>query len=154
MRSLASMSALVLWMLGCNAAEPVASGPTPSSAAPAPAAPTPGPSQAVTPAPVAEPEVVAELVPVSAPTVDPLAKSGPKPTDFEICTHVMEVTKREYGDSARKPSDEEVAKYREECLGQIGKEREKLGAEKFDAQVACVMAGTKMEDLMICGSPQ
>jgi hypothetical protein len=128
MRSLVSMSALVLWMLGCNAAEPVASEP----------APTPAP----------EPE------PVIAAPVEPPAKAGPKPTDFEICTHVMEVTKREYGDSARKPSDEEVAKYREECLGQIGKEREKLGAEKFDAQVACVMAGTKMEDLMICGSPQ
>jgi hypothetical protein len=145
MRSLAST--LFLLMLGCNAPEPVASAP-----APAPAATAPEPNQDVTPPVAPAPVMTVSVEPLVQ--VEPLAKAGPKPTDFEICTHVMDVTKREFGDSARKPSDEEVVKYREACLGEIGKEREKLGAEKFDAQVACVMAGTKMEDLIGCGSQE
>jgi hypothetical protein len=157
MRSLASLTILMSLMLGCNAPAPVANEAAPAATAPAPSqdvAPAPGtePAAPAAPAEPGVPEVLEATIEPLAP-VAPLAKGGATPTDFEICTHVMEVTKREYGDSARKPSDEEVAKYREECLAEIGKERERLGAEKFAVQVACVMAGTKMEELMMCGSP-
>lgn len=80
---------------------------------------------------------------------DLLSKANPRPATADVCAHVMEIMKREFGDSTAL-SDADMASFQIECVSSLEKEQEKLGAEKFDAQVACVMAATKMEDMTKC----
>jgi hypothetical protein len=216
MRSLGSISILILLTLGCDAAEPAASDP-----APTPAPTTPAPNQGVTPAPAPAtpaPVVAAPVVPPppSAPApadvckhvrgvaskdqTQPnlldeverdcvvalervrkqydtltscllntsvasdvaacehsmkswaglLAKANPGPTDVKICTHVMDLMTWELRESATMPSTEEMTKIRAKCIEDVAKEREKLGAEEFDAQAKCLMAATKLDELAKC----
>jgi hypothetical protein len=81
---------------------------------------------------------------------DLLSRVDAKPTNHDVCSHLMDIMKREFGDSAVVPSDEEMAKFHDECVRDIEKERQKIGAEKFDEQVECVMAARRMEELSRC----
>jgi hypothetical protein len=76
--------------------------------------------------------------------------SGPKPTGREVCIHVMDIMMRELGDASMAPSHEERTKFEDKCVKDLEKEQEKIGAEKFDAQVVCVMASTKIDELTQC----
>jgi hypothetical protein len=219
MRSLVTVSLLVLFALGCDAAEPASDDPVP---APTPSPTVPAPSEGATPAPAtptpAAPVIAAPVVPTPPPAPTPvevcrqvrevaskdqpasnlldeverdcvvalerrrkqydtltscllntstagdvaacehgmrnwndlLSKANPKPTGPEVCAHLMDLIKREMGDVGPLPSDEDLAKTLNECVKDLEKEQVKLGAEKYDAQIACVMAATKMEDLEPC----
>jgi hypothetical protein len=216
MRSLVTMSFLVAFTLGCDAAEPAKDDPAPALT-PSPTAPAP--NQAATPAPTpAAPVIAAPVVPAPPPAPTPievcrhvreiggkdqpaanvldeverecvaalervrkrydtltscllntdtaadvaacehgmrdwtdlLSKADPKPTALAVCNHVIDVMKREFGDAGPALSDEDMAKFTQECVKDLDKQQEKLGAEKFDAQITCVMATTKMEELMKC----
>jgi hypothetical protein len=74
---------------------------------------------------------------------DLLSKADPKPTALDVCNHFMDMMKREYGDSGD-------PKALEDCLADIAELEEKVGAEKHDAQMKCVMAVTKIDDMVNC----
>jgi hypothetical protein len=76
--------------------------------------------------------------------------SRAQPTVREVCTHVMDMMMREIGDASMAPSNEERAKYEDNCVKDLAREQEKIGAEKFDAQVACVMASSRIDELTQC----
>jgi hypothetical protein len=219
MRSLVTVPLLVLFALGCDAAEPASDDPAPAPT-PSPTAPAPSegaPLAPATPTPEA-PVIAAPVVPTPPPAPTPvdvcrhvrevggkdqpasnlldeverdcvvalervrkqydtltscllntntaadvaacehgmrdwtdlLSKANPKPTSSQVCGHLMDIMKREFGDSGTVPSDEDMAKFQDECAKDLEKQQEKIGAEKFEVQVACVMAATKMEDLAKC----
>jgi hypothetical protein len=81
--------------------------------------------------------------------MDRLGSLGPVTSELAICIHVMDVMKREFSASSA-PSDEELAKFTQECVKDLAKEREKVGAEKFQAQVTCVMAAQNLEAMTKC----
>jgi hypothetical protein len=74
------------------------------------------------------------------------------PSNEDVCNHVMDIMKKEFGEAegAKEPSEEELKKFTEKCVKDLEKEKEKLGADKYKEQVKCVMAASKMEDLMKC----
>jgi hypothetical protein len=74
------------------------------------------------------------------------------PSNEDVCNHVMDIMKKEFGDAkdAPEPSEEELKKFTEKCVADLEKEKEKLGADKYKEQVKCVMAAQKMDDLMKC----
>lgn|SRR5690606_10300750 len=74
------------------------------------------------------------------------------PSNEDVCNHVMDIMKKEFGDAegAKAPSDEDMKKFTEKCVADLEKEKEKLGADKYKEQVKCVMAASKMDDLMKC----
>jgi hypothetical protein len=200
MRSLVTLSFLVAFTLGCDAAEPATApvpAPTPATTPPTIAAPVvPVPPPEPTPVDVCrhvrevggkdqpaanvldevERDCIVALervrkqydtltscllntsIPLDVAAcehsmrswTDLLSKADPQPTNADVCAHLMDVMKREFGDSGNLPSDEEMGKFREQCARDLEKQKEKIGAEKFDAQVACVMAATKMESLASC----
>jgi hypothetical protein len=72
------------------------------------------------------------------------------PDSLEICAHLEDVVKRELDDSGATHLDEDVDKFRERCVADVEKEKEKIGAERFDALSTCVMAAPNFEGLMKC----
>lgn len=72
------------------------------------------------------------------------------PSNEDVCGHVMEIMKKEMGDAATKPSDEDTKKFMEKCVKDLDKEKEKVGAAEYKKQAKCVMAAEKMEDMMKC----
>ena len=72
------------------------------------------------------------------------------PSNEDVCGHVMDIMKKEMGDAAEKPSDEDTKKFMEKCVKDIDKEKEKVGAAEFKTQAKCIMASEKMEDMMKC----
>jgi hypothetical protein len=74
------------------------------------------------------------------------------PSNEDVCGHLIDLMKKEMGDAegAPKPSDEDMKKYTDECVADMEKEKEKLGADKFKEQAKCIMAADKMEALAKC----
>lgn len=72
------------------------------------------------------------------------------PSGEDLCNHVIEVMKKEMGDAAAKASEEETKKFTEECVKEMEKEKEKIGAAEFKKQAKCIMAAEKMEDMAKC----
>ena len=74
------------------------------------------------------------------------------PSNEDVCNHVMDVMKKEFGDAegAPKPSDEDMKKATEKCVADLDKEKEKVGAAKFKEQAKCIMAADKMEAMAKC----
>jgi hypothetical protein len=72
------------------------------------------------------------------------------PSNEDVCGHVMDVMKKEMGDAATQPSDEDTKKFMESCAKEMEKEKEKIGAAEFKKQAKCVMAAQKMEDMAKC----
>ena len=72
------------------------------------------------------------------------------PSNEDLCGHIMEVMKKEMGDAATQPSEEETKKFTESCVKEMDKEKEKIGAAEFKKQAKCVMAAEKMEDMAKC----
>ncbi|HLT36703.1 MAG TPA: hypothetical protein VK034_10460, partial [Enhygromyxa sp.] len=71
----------------------------------------------------------------------------------QVCANIMEIMRREFGDTGVTGvplTDEERAKFLSSCAEDQDKELERLGADKFDVYVACVMAAATMESLMAC----
>lgn len=79
-----------------------------------------------------------------------LSKATPKPTSLDVCNHVIDLMKLELGDASVGLGDADMASIREECTKELDNEQGKLGAQAFDARVACVMASTKLDDLAKC----
>jgi hypothetical protein len=75
---------------------------------------------------------------------------GDKPTNVEVCEHVGDLMKRELVDVAGTRPDETVDKFRETCVAELEKEEEKIGAVRFNAMVACVMATPELDGLLKC----
>lgn len=71
------------------------------------------------------------------------------PSGEDLCNHVIEVMQKELGDAAT-PSDEDKKKFTEECVKEMEKEKEKIGAAEFKTQAKCIMAAEKMEDMAKC----
>jgi hypothetical protein len=78
------------------------------------------------------------------------------PSNEDVCNHVMDIMKKEMGDAegAKAPSDEEIKKYTEKCVTDMDKEKEKKGADVFNKQVKCVMAASKMDEMMKCNEEE
>jgi hypothetical protein len=79
-----------------------------------------------------------------------LSKADPRPTAFEACNHIMEMMKRDFNVSSIALSDANMAKFREQCVEALDEEEITLGAEKYDARIACIIAAKKMEDVRKC----
>jgi hypothetical protein len=79
-----------------------------------------------------------------------LSKADPRPTGFEACNHIMEMMKRDFNVSSIALSDANMAQFRKQCVEDLDKEQVTLGAEKYDARIACVLAAKKMEDVKQC----
>jgi hypothetical protein len=74
------------------------------------------------------------------------------PSNEDVCNHLIDLMKKEFGDAAEgaKPSDEDMKKMSDECVADLEKKKEKIGAAKYKEQAKCVMAATKMEELAKC----
>jgi hypothetical protein len=72
------------------------------------------------------------------------------PSNEDVCAHVMDIMKKEMGDAASAPSEEDTKKFTEKCVKDLDKEKEKIGAAEYKKQAKCVMAAEKMEDMMKC----
>jgi hypothetical protein len=74
------------------------------------------------------------------------------PSNEDVCNHVMDIMKKEVGEveGAKAPSDEDIKKATAECVTDLDKEKEKKGADAYNKQVKCVMAASKMEEMMKC----
>jgi hypothetical protein len=74
------------------------------------------------------------------------------PSNEDVCNHLMDLMKKEFGDAegAPKPSDEDLKKFTDECVADLDKKKEKIGADKYKEQVKCVMAAEKMDALAKC----
>jgi len=72
------------------------------------------------------------------------------PTPAEVCDHVMDVMKRELGEDGSTPSEEDVEKFLSECAREIGRERQKIGDERFRQQARCIMEAQSMDVLAKC----
>lgn len=72
------------------------------------------------------------------------------PSNEDVCQHVMDIMKKEMGDAATQPSEEDTKKFMEKCVKDLDKEKEKIGAAEYKKQAKCVMAAEKMEDMMKC----
>jgi hypothetical protein len=77
-----------------------------------------------------------------------LAACGPSAED--LCKHMMDVMKKEFGDAAGEASDEDTKKFMEQCVKEAEKEKEKIGAAEFNKQAKCVMGADKFEDMAKC----
>lgn len=74
------------------------------------------------------------------------------PKNRDVCSHVMEIMKREMGsaEGARAPSEDDIQKYTNKCVLDLEKEKAKKGAAEFSRQIKCVMAAPTMEEMMKC----
>lgn len=72
-----------------------------------------------------------------------------KAASLEVCVHIVHLMKRELA-SELVPLDPDLTEFPEHCVEEFEKEREKLGVERFDAQVRCVMAAEKLDDMREC----
>lgn len=74
------------------------------------------------------------------------------PSNEDVCNHVMDIMKKEMGDAegAKELSEEDVKKYTEKCVKDLEKEKEKKGADAYKKQMKCVMAASKMDELVKC----
>lgn len=72
------------------------------------------------------------------------------PSNEDVCGHVMDIMKKEMGDAATQPSEEDTKKFMEKCVKDFEKEKEKMGAAEHKKYAKCVMAAEKMEDMMKC----
>jgi hypothetical protein len=76
-----------------------------------------------------------------------LAACGPAPED--VCEHVMGIMKKELGE-ALPMSDDDVKKFKEECVKEMNSEKEKMGAMEFKKQASCVMDASSLADMEKC----
>ncbi|MFV8755590.1 hypothetical protein ACNOYE_33995 [Nannocystaceae bacterium ST9] len=76
-----------------------------------------------------------------------LSACAPSPED--MCEHVFGIMKKELGD-ALPMSDDDAKKFKEECVKEATKEKEKIGAMEYKKQATCVMEATKLEELDKC----
>ena len=74
------------------------------------------------------------------------ACSSPK----KICAHVMDITVKSAPEGTPPPSEDDMKRYTETCLGKLEKEKKELGEEKYKEMVKCVMATTDMPGIMKC----
>src|SRR5690606_31452468 len=72
------------------------------------------------------------------------------PSNEDVCQHVMDIMKKEMGDAAEAPSDEDIKEGMKKCVEEFDKEKEKLGAAEHKKQAKCVMAAEKLEDMAKC----
>lgn len=86
---------------------------------------------------------------VSSPSQPP-SSSDDLPTLRDVCVHVMEIMKREFGEGTQAPSGDELKRFEDKCVSDLDTEKQKLGEAKFARQVRCVMAASNMDDLMKC----
>jgi hypothetical protein len=68
--------------------------------------------------------------------------------DHQLCVHMIGVMSAEFGDSS--VTDEEIARFIEDCTREAQKERAKIGAEEFQRQVDCVLAAHSFEQMGRC----
>jgi len=77
------------------------------------------------------------------------------PSDEAVCKHVMDLAKKEAGDSADKDADkdkdaEAEKKFLEMCVKGMDEEKTKLGEAAFKKRVSCVMDAKSYADLDKC----
>jgi hypothetical protein len=76
------------------------------------------------------------------------------PSNEAVCQHLIDLVKKEAGDSADKEADKADAeaekKYLEKCAKEMEEEKTKLGDAAFKKQVSCIMDAKKYADLEKC----
>ncbi len=71
------------------------------------------------------------------------------PSPEKVCDHMFDLMKKELGE-ALPMSDDDAKKFKEECVKEATKEKEKIGAIEYKKQATCVMEATKLADLDKC----
>jgi hypothetical protein len=77
------------------------------------------------------------------------------PSNEAVCQHLIDLVKKEAGDSADKDADkdkeaEAEKKYLEKCAKEMEEEKTKLGDAAFKKQVSCIMDSKSYADLEKC----
>ena len=81
-----------------------------------------------------------------------LAACSPSPE--KICKHVMDIAKKSAREGTEAPSEEEMKKHTEKCVGDLEKEKKELGDESYKKMVKCVMAASEMSGIVKCNAPE
>jgi len=81
-----------------------------------------------------------------------LAACSPSPE--KVCSHVMDIAKKSAPEGAPEPSEEDMKKAQEKCVGDLEKEKKELGDEKYNKMVKCVMDASDMEGVMKCNTEE
>jgi hypothetical protein len=76
-----------------------------------------------------------------------LAACAPKPED--VCSHVVDLMKKELGDEADAMSDEQIEKIKTGCVEDAKKDKKK-NPKDYGKRAKCVMAADSLEDLRDC----
>ncbi len=76
-----------------------------------------------------------------------LAACAPKPED--VCSHVIDLMKKELGDEADAMSDEQIEKIKSGCVEDAKKDKDK-NPKEYAKRAKCVMAAESLDDLRDC----
>ncbi len=71
------------------------------------------------------------------------------PSSEDVCNHVVDLLKKEYGGD-KEPPEEELKKAVDECVKDMEKKKEKIGAAEFKTLSKCAMAAEDMKALSAC----
>lgn len=77
-----------------------------------------------------------------------LIACAPKAED--VCQHIVDLTNKELGAKSDALSEESMTKFKETCVKESEKEKEKIGAIAYNKQAKCVMAVTTLAELKKC----
>ena len=76
------------------------------------------------------------------------------PSPEKICAHVMDIAKKSAPEGTEAPSEDEMKKATEKCVGDLEKEKKKLGDENYNKMVKCVMAASDMPGVVKCNTKE